>query len=268
MRVLIVDDEPLARRGLRRELDRMPDTTCIGECGTRDEAVLAIRAGRPDLVLLDVQLGRATGFEVIERVGADAMPLVVFVTAYDRHALRAFEVHAVDYVLKPVDPDRLRDAIDRAVRLRTLERGASLAERLERLLAGQSTSPAAEAPAMTTPAGPDRIAVSLGQRRTFVDVPAIDWVEAFGNYVRVHAGGRGHLLRSTMARMELRLGASHDSAARFIRIRRSALVNVHAIATVEPYGKGMFLVTLRDGSRLVSSRYHQAGLRRLLKMER
>ena len=268
MRVLIVDDEPLARRGLRRELDRMPDTTCIGECATRDEAVLAIRAGRPDLVLLDVQLGRATGFEVIERVGADAMPLVVFVTAYDRHALRAFEVHAVDYVLKPVDPDRLRDAIDRAMRLRTLERGASLAERLERLLAGQASPACRRGAGSATPAGrtesPCRRASvarsstcrpSIGSRRTAIMSGCTP------------AGAR-HLLRSTMARMEQRLGASNDVAARFIRIRRSALVNVQAIATVEPYGKGMFLVTLRDGSRLVSSRYHQAGLRRLLKMER
>jgi len=263
MRVLIVDDEPLARRGLRHELDRMPGAGCVGECATRDEAVHAIRALRPDVVLLDVQLGRATGFEVIERIGADAMPLVVFVTAYDRHALRAFEVHAVDYVLKPVDPDRLRDAIDRATRLRTLERGASLAERLERLLA--SREQAAGTPAAVTQSSPDRIVVPQGDRRSFVDVPAIDWVEAYGNYVRVHAGGRAHLLRSTMTRFEARLGAS---GARFIRIRRSALVNTQAIITLEPYGKGMFLLTLRDGTTLVSSRYHQTGLRRLLRMER
>ena len=266
MRVLIVDDEPLARRGLRRELDRMPDTTCVGECATRDDAVLAIRQSRPDLVLLDVQLGRATGFEVIERVGAEAMPLVVFVTAYDRHALRAFEVHAVDYVLKPVDPDRLRDAIDRAMRLRTLERGASLAERLERLLADQTEHRDTARPPAPA-AMPDRIAVSQGERRVFVNVADVDWVEAYGNYVRVHAAGRAQLLRSTMARMEHRLDAG-DAATRFIRIRRSALVNVQAIVTVEPYGKGMFLVVLRDGSKLVSSRYHQAGLRRLLKIER
>jgi two-component system LytT family response regulator len=259
--VLIVDDEPLARHGLRCELERMPGMLCVGECATRDEAVVAIRASRPDLVLLDVQLGRATGFEVIERVGAESMPLVVFVTAYDRHALRAFEVHAVDYVLKPVDPDRLRDAIDRATRLRALERGASLAERLERLLAEQPQPSAAPA------AAPDRIAVSQGERRAFVDVPAIDWVEAYGNYVRVHAAGRAYLLRTTMTRMEQRLETPR-SPVRFIRIRRSALVNVQAIVTVEPYGKGMFLLTLRDGVRLVSSRYHQTGLRRLLKLER
>jgi two-component system LytT family response regulator len=173
-------------------------------------------------------------------------------------------VHAVDYVLKPVDPDRLRDAIDRAIRVRTLERGASLAERLERLLAGQGEQPPV---VVTPPVLPDRIAVSQGERRLFVDVVDVDWVEAYGNYVRVHAGGRAHLVRSTMARMEHRLG-SETASALFIRIRRSALINVRAIVAVEPYGKGMFLVTLRDGSKLVSSRYHQAGLRRLLKVER
>ncbi len=265
MRVLIVDDEPLARRGLRREVDRTPGLVCVGESATRDEAVSAIRERRPDLVLLDVQLGRSTGFEVIERVGAETMPLVIFVTAYDRHALRAFEVHAVDYVLKPVDPDRLRDALDRAVRLRTMERDASLTERLERLLAAQR-EPAAPSP-RATESPPDRITVSEGDRRTFVDVSSIDWVEAYGNYVRLHAAGRSHLLRSTMARMESRLGAT-DARARFIRVRRSALVNVQAIVSVAPYGKGMHVLQLRDGSKLVSSRYHQAGLRRLLRSER
>lgn len=266
MRVLIVDDEPLARRGLRRELERRPETTCVGECTTRDEAVTAIIERHPDVVLLDVQLGRTTGFEVIERIGAEAMPLVIFVTAYDRHALRAFEVHAVDYVLKPVDPDRLREALDRAARQQTLEHGASLAERLERLLATQT--PRGE-PATNAVAGPpDRIVVVQGEKRAFVDVTSIDWIEADGNYVRVHAGGRGHLLRSTMARMEHRLNGSNDGRPHFVRIRRSALVNVQAIVTFESYGKGMFVLHLRNGAKLVSSRYHQTGLRKVLRPER
>jgi two-component system LytT family response regulator len=266
VKVLIVDDEPLARRGLRREVDRRPETTCVGECATRDEAVAAIVDRAPDVVLLDVQLGRATGFEVIERIGAEAMPLVIFVTAYDRHALRAFEVHAVDYVLKPVDPDRLREALDRAARQRTLEHGASLTERLERLLAAQS--PRAE-PATNAPAGPpDRIVVVQGERRAFVDISMIDWVEADGNYVRVHVGARSHLLRSTMTRMEHRLAGPDNGRPHFVRIRRSALVNVQAIVTFESYGKGMFVLHLRSGAKLVSSRYHQTGLRKVLRPER
>lgn len=259
MRVLIVDDEPLARRGLRRELEQMPGMICAGECATRDDAVEAIVREQPDVVLLDVQLGRNTGFEVIEAVGLEVMPLVVFVTAYDRHALRAFEVHAVDYVLKPVDPERLREALGRAARLKSLEGEASLVDRVERLLALQSAVDPSPRPLSPS----DRIVVPDGARLAFVNVDAIDWIEAYGNYVRLHVGPRTHMIRSTMARIEQRMGAG-----RFIRIRRSALVNAQAIQTLEPYGKGMYSVSLRGGSTLVSSRYHQAGLRTLLKPER
>jgi len=257
LRVLIVDDEPVARRGLRREVLRMPGLTCVGECATRADAVSAIVRERPDVVLLDVQLGRVTGFDVIEDVGIEQMPLIIFVTAYDRHALRAFDVHAVDYVLKPVDPERLHEALARAERLRALEDGSSLAERVERLLELQRDM--APAP----PAGAERIVVPDGARLVMVEVEAIDWIEAFGNHVRLHVGGRQHTLRSTMTRMEARVGAG-----RFIRIRRSALVNLRAIVTLEPYGKGMFTVTLRSGASLVSSRYHQEGLRRLVRPNR
>jgi two-component system LytT family response regulator len=259
MRVLIVDDEPLARRGLRRELQQIPGMSCVGECAARDDAVAAIVRERPDLVLLDVQLGRSTGFEVIEAVGLELMPLVVFVTAYDRHALRAFEVHAVDYVLKPVDPERLKDALVRAVRLKSLEDASSLAERVERLLALQADVQ----PVPRVLGASDRIVVPDGAKLGFVSVDTIDWIEAFGNYVRLHVGPRSHVIRSTMARMEQRVGAG-----RFVRIRRSALVNIQAIVTLEPYGKGMFSVNLRGGATLVSSRYHQAGLRSLLNTDR
>src|SRR5689334_2572087 len=135
MRVLIVDDESVARRGLRRQLAQLPAVTCVGECGSRAEAVAAIRDRQPDVVLLDIQLGRTSAFEIIEEIGLDAMPLVVFVTAYNRHAVKAFEVHALDYVLKPVDPERLKDALERAASVLSRRRVASRAGRLERLLA-------------------------------------------------------------------------------------------------------------------------------------
>jgi len=131
MKVLVVDDEPVARRGLRRQLEPLSGVVCVGECGSRDEAISAIVERSPDVVLLDVQLGRANAFEIIEEIGVDAMPLVIFITAYHRHALKAFEVHALDYVLKPVDPVRLQEAIERAASLLSLKRGASLADRLE-----------------------------------------------------------------------------------------------------------------------------------------
>ncbi len=263
MKVLIVDDEPLARRGLRRELDALPGITCVGECASGDEAVAAIQKRQPDLVLLDIQLGRTTGFEVIERIGAEAMPLIVFVTAYDRHALRAFEVHAVDYVLKPVDPERLREALDRAARLRSLEQGASLAERLESLLAARRNDGEGLSP-VPQPGAPDRLVVAEGEKKAFVEVATIDWIEAQGNYTRVHAGGRVHQLRGTLNGLEERLAGPGDAPPRFVRLRRSALVNVAAIRTLEPYGRGMYVVNLRDGSRLVSSRYHQRNVKALL----
>src|SRR5690349_24573859 len=139
MNVLVVDDEPLARQVLRRALDRLTDTACVGECGRREEAVAMILERKPDIVLLDVQLGRTTAFEIIEDIGVDEMPLVIFVTAYDRHALKAFEVHALDYVLKPVDRDRLREALDRAGSFLSLQGGASLGDRLEGRLADLPT---------------------------------------------------------------------------------------------------------------------------------
>ena len=251
MRVLIVDDEPLARRGLRSEIERLPGFACAGEASGRDEAVAAIVEQQPDVVLLDVQLGRVTAFEVIEQIGVESMPLVIFVTAYDQHALRAFEVNAVDYVLKPVDPDRLRDALEKAARQRSLEQGASLAERLERLLATTALPPTARKAV-------ERLVVHDGDRLTFVDIRTVDWIEASGNYVRVHAGARNYLLRTTMNRMAERVGGT------FVRIRRSALVNPQAIVTVERYAKGMFVLHLRSGVRLISSRYHQAEIRKIL----
>jgi two-component system, LytTR family, response regulator len=251
MRVLIVDDEALARRGLRSEVERLPGFACAGEASGRDEAVAAIVEHQPDLVLLDVQLGRATAFEVIEQIGVESMPLVIFVTAYDQHALRAFEVNAVDYVLKPVDPDRLRDALEKAARQRSLEQGASLAERLEHLLATTGPPPSTRKTA-------DRLVVHDGDRLSFVDIRTVEWIEASGNYVRVHTNARNYLLRTTMNRMAERVGGT------FVRIRRSALVNAQAIVTIERYAKGMFALHLRSGARLISSRYHQAEIRKIL----
>jgi two-component system LytT family response regulator len=259
MNVLIVDDEPLARRGLRRQLADLPGVVCVGECGERDEAVTSIVERRPDVVLLDVQLSRATAFEIIEDIGVDAMPLVVFVTAYDRHALKAFEVHALDYVLKPVDPDRLREALERAAHLLSLERGASLAERLEGLLAQRPPALPAERPPAAPPA--ERLVVHEGDRLAFVDIGSIDWVESAGNYVRVHVGSRSYLMRTTMDRMVKRL----DGRGTFVRVRRSAVINVRAVSTLERYAKGMFVIHLCTGAKVISSRYHQIDLRRLLR---
>jgi two-component system LytT family response regulator len=261
MNVLIVDDEPLARHGLSLELARLPGITTVGECRGLRDAVQAIVDRRPDVVLLDVQLGRATAFEIIEEIGVDAMPPVIFVTAYDRHALRAFEVHAIDYVLKPVDPDRLREALERAAHLLALERGVSLADRLEGLLAQRPLDAAAPPPPAPPP--PDRLVVRDGDLLSFLEIEQIDWIQSAGNYVQVHSGGRTYLLRTTMDRIAQRLAGG----GAFVRVRRSALVNVRAVARLERYAKGMFVLHLRSGARVISSRYHQPALRRLLRPE-
>lgn len=262
MKVLIVDDEPTARRGLKRQLDELPGVTCVGECGGRDAAVLAIVERRPDIVLLDIQLGRSTAFEIIEEIGVDAMPLVVFVTAYDRHALKAFEVHALDYVLKPVDPVRLREALERAASLLTLQRGASLADRLEGLLA-QHTAAAAASPAPSIPVAPTgRLVVrGDGDRLSLIEIDQVEWFESAGNYVKVHSAGHTYLMRSTMDNIAQRL-AGRDT---FVRVRRSAIINVRALATLERYDKGTFVVHLKSGTKIISSRYYQPALRQLLR---
>lgn len=256
MKVLIVDDEPVARRGLRRQLAALSGVTCVGECGSRDEAVTAIVERLPDVVLLDIQLGRATAFEIIEQIGVDAMPIIVFVTAYDRHALKAFEVHALDYVLKPVDPERLQEALAHAASLRLLQRGASLADRLEGLLA-QRTEPASTLPASRPSA---RFVVRDGERLKLLELDEIERFQSAGNYVHVHSGGRVYVIRITMDRVAQRVAGSEA----FIRVRRSAIVNVRSVASLERFGKAAYVLHLRDGAKVISSRYYHPGMRRLL----
>jgi len=252
-----VDDEPLARRGLRQELSLLPDVTFVGECATRDDAIAAIVEQRPDVVFLDVRLGRTTAFEIIEEIGVDSMPIVVFVTAYDRHALKAFEVHALDYVLKPVDPERLREAVDRAVSQLALRREASLAERLEGLLAQQPRI----VRQVSSRSAPERLVVRDGERLLFVEIEQIDWIESAGNYVRIHRGGRANLMRTTMSRIVRRL----DGLGTFVRVRRSAIINIRAVANMERYGKGTYVLHLRGGAKVISSRYYQPALREVLR---
>jgi two-component system, LytTR family, response regulator len=245
MRVVLVDDEPPSRLALRQQLSRLPDAEIVAECGDGASAVEAILTHAPDVLFLDVQLGGVSGLDVLERVGADAVPAVVFVTAYDRYAVRAFEAHAVDYLLKPIDPDRFREAWHRA------------AERVER----ETDEPAKRVAALVGGGAPpplERFVVREGGRLWFVPVESVEWIEAAGNYVRLHQGGKEHLLRRTLAGLAQRLGD------RFVRIRRTALVNAHAITALEPYGKGSFVVHLTGGTRLVSSRYAGRTLRALL----
>jgi len=252
LRVLVADDEPLARDCVRLALAGEPGVEVVAECGDGLEAVAAIGRVRPDLVLLDVQMPGLDGFGVVEQVGPDAMPPVVFVTAYDAHAVRAFALHALDYVLKPFTDDRFRDALRHARHQLALAREGELAARLAALLgerraaASGSGSPWAE-----------RLLVRRGDRLAFVDVAEVDWLEAAGNYVRVHAGAHQDLVRMTLAGLLERL----DPAV-FARIHRSAAVNLRRVRELEPWFGGDWRAVMADGRQLRVSRNFREGVLR------
>lgn len=241
MRVLIVDDEPIARRGLRRLLEPEPDVEVVGEAGSGTAAVAAIEKLRPDLVLLDIQMPEMDGLEVVAAVGAEHMPPVIFVTAYDRYAIDAFDLNAADYVLKPVDPERLHRALDR---VRQRKPQDDLEQRLARVLDA---------------ARPRRLVVRSTGRIQFVNVDEIDWIAAEDNYVRIHAAGKSYLMRETVSRMEQRL-----DARAFVRIRSSTIVRVERIKEVRPLLNGTFEILLEDGTRVVSARRFRERIEELI----
>ena len=241
LRALIVDDERLARQKLRRLLTEEPDVEVVGDCGSGAEAVEAIRAERPDLVFLDVQMPGLDGFGVLREVGPGQAGRVVFVTAHDEHAVRAFEVEALDYLLKPFDRARFRQALDRARRERRQgleEKLAALLERVERV----------ERPAERL----ERILVGSGGRMTFLKLREVDWIEAADNYVRLHAGREAHLVRETLRRLEPRLDPHL-----FLRIHRSAIVNLESVAEVRSLFHGDYDVLLRNGTALPVGRTYR-----------
>jgi two-component system, LytTR family, response regulator len=238
IRTLIVDDEPLARQRLEHLLAQQQDIEVVGRCANGLEAVNVIEEQAPDLVLLDIQMPELDGFGVIEAVGADRMPPTLFVTAYDQFAMKAFEVHALDYLLKPFDTERFIHALDR---VRTWIHGQdrpSLEPMLRQVRADRPP--------------PDRLLVKEGSRYAFVRATAIQWVEAEDNYVRLHVEGTSHLVRQTMAGMLEKL-----SPERFRRIHRSAIVNLDFVQHLEPWTGGNYLVTMRDGSHLTLSRIYR-----------
>ncbi|HLM67882.1 MAG TPA: LytTR family DNA-binding domain-containing protein, partial [Longimicrobium sp.] len=248
VRTLVVDDEPLAREGIRLRLAREEGFEVVGECANGVEAVEAIHDLAPDLVFLDVQMPGLNGFEVLEEVDPRQAPVVVFVTAYDEYALRAFEVHALDYVLKPFDDDRFAATL-RRVRERVAERHAGrMGDRLSGIMAelglGNGARAAGEADAGERVFA-ERLVVRDGARIAFVPVAELDRVEADGDYVRLFCGARQHLIRRTMAQMEARLDPE-----RFVRIHRSAIVAVDRIRELRPSFRGEYTVLLHDGTRL------------------
>jgi two-component system LytT family response regulator len=262
IRVLLADDEPLARRRLLRFLRSEPDADVVAECASGAEAARVLREGEPvDLALLDVQMPDLDGFGVIAEVGAERMPPVIFVTAYDAYALRAFEVHALDYLLKPVTADRFREAFTRAREHLDRASTASMGRRLKALLAnvlaseqGPNGSGSGEPMAMPPERQryADRLTIKDNGRVFFVRVTDVDWFEAHGNYVRVHVGTTTHLIREALSVVEASL-----SPDRFARIHRSTVVNIDRIRELQPWFAGDYIVLLKDGTQLKLSRTYR-----------
>jgi two-component system LytT family response regulator len=241
--MLIVDDEPLAREGLRMLLSGDPDVTAIHQAKDGREAIVAIRKARPDLVFLDVQMPEMDGLSVVREIGAERMPAVVFVTAHDQYAIRAFEINAIDYLLKPVTRERFAQALARAKARLQAQPGEEASRQILSLL--------------ETIAAPHRsvkrLAVRSAGKTVFVDVADVDWIEGAENYVKLHVGRAAHLVHVAMSTLEKSL----DPDA-FLRIHRSIIVNVGHIQELEPALHGEYIVTLQNGVRLRSGRtYHE-----------
>ena len=235
LRVALVDDEPLGRERIRTLLADEKNVALVGEYRTGEEALTGILESAPQVLFLDVRMPGMDGFALVQLLEAELAPeqrpFIVVVTAYDAYALRAFDVSAVDYLLKPFDRARFRAALARA-RARVTER------------------PRPEA----------RFVVRSASRMTLVRAEDVEWIAGEGNYARLHSGGRRHLVRETLKSVEARLDPN-----KFVRVHRSAIVNVDCVATLEPHVHGQYVLTMKDGSRIVSSRTHSAKLRALLK---
>jgi two-component system, LytTR family, response regulator len=243
-RILIVDDEPLARALLRVLLEREGGVQVVGECSGAT-AVAEIAWTRPDILFLDVQMPEVDGFEVLARLDPQQTPVVVFVTAYDRYAVRAFEVHAVDYLLKPVDADRFREALRHARARVAARRGAAADPGLAALLQERARYPS-------------RLLVPARGRTLVVEVAAIDWIEATDYYASIHTGAQTHLLRQTMAQLERILDPS-----RFFRVHRSAIVNLERVREIRPLFRGDSSLLLATGARVRLSRTRRSAFQRL-----
>jgi two-component system LytT family response regulator len=233
LRALIADDEPLARRKIKTLLAREPGAEVAGECASGPEAARLIRELEPNLVFLDIEMPELDGLSVLEGLGSRSAPAVIFVTAYDQYAVRAFDVQALDYLLKPIDRRRFQTALERA--------------RDHLRLSAEPQSPLT------------RLLVRSGDRMQVLKVDDVDWLEAADNYVKVHAAGQTHLLRETLARLKSRL-----DPARFLRIHRSTLVNVERIQSLYPLFHGDQMVVLHDGTELTVSRRYRQELETLL----
>jgi two-component system LytT family response regulator len=245
VKTVIVDDEPLGRERIRTLLADDPEIEVVGEACDGRSAVTSIMKSKPDLLFLDVQMPEMSGFEVLEAVVGDKMPVVIFVTAYDHYAVKAFQVHALDYLLKSFDRERFSQAVQRAKAEIARGREHKFDERLVALLEDIQEQHGK----------PERLIVRSGGRIIFLRVEEIDWIEAADNYVCLHVGRESHLTRGTMASIEGRL-----DARKFLRIHRSTIVNLDRVRELAPLFHGDYAVRLRDGTELVLSRNYREKL--------
>jgi two-component system LytT family response regulator len=259
LKTVIVDDETLARRGLRLRLQKHPRIEVVAECANGRTALAAIAEHQADLVFLDIQMPGMDGFEVVRRLQDDALPIVVFVTAFDHYALEAFEVHALDYVLKPVDEERLAVTVQRVLDRFRLQRSEGEKQRLIELVVGLTGEKAgsleAIAPGATAGAPRDRLVVRDGTTTHRIPYADIDWIDAAGDYMCIHAGGATHITRATMKELEAAL-----DPRRFARIHRSTLVNIDRVQSIAPLENGKYQLALEGGHRLTMSRSYREQL--------
>ncbi len=255
IRTLIVDDEPLARERIRKLVESDPDIEVVGECKNGRQAVSTIKSQTPDLVFLDVQMPELDGFGVLRRLNSSRVPCVIFVTAYDQYALKAFEVHALDYLLKPFDRRRFQKALDRAKSQIQKEKSGEINERLLGLLEDLKAGAQPEEKQNYL----DRLVIKSSGRVTFLRTEEIHWIEAAGNYLCLHVGNESHLLRDTMNSLAAKL-----DPAKFVRIHRSTLVCIDRIKEIETWFNGEYVLILENGAKLHSSRGYRDKIYKLL----
>jgi len=252
IRVVIADDEALAREQISDLLKRFDECELVQLCADGREALTAIEEHRPDLLFIDIEMPELTGFEVLQEIRLAPMPVVVFVTAYDKYAIQAFEAHALDYLLKPFDFERFERTLSRARQQIVASRNGELSEKLLAMLQSRKSEPKFL----------DRLAIKSRGRVIFLKTDEITWIEAAGNYLELHTGKESHLIREPISDFEQRLNPE-----RFIRIHRSCIVNVECIKELQPGFGGEYLVVMNDGQQLTASRGYRERLQQLLSNE-
>jgi len=253
VRTVIADDERLARKKLRLLLDSEPEVKVVAECTDGRQAVTAIRTHRPDLLLLDIQMPDLDGFQVLAELSPAEMPVVIFTSAYDQYAIRAFQAHALDYLLKPFDQDRLHQALGRVRQELQKSQDREITHRILQLLSQVRSQNA------SAPESDDRLIIKAKGRVVFLNLEEIDWVEAAANYVRLNVGKESYLFRETITGISERLNPNH-----FIRIHRSAIVNARKIKELIPVNSGEYIVVLKSGKELSCSRGYRSALQRMI----